>query len=111
MGRSFRMMLQSGVLAVGAYLVINQQATAGVIIASSILSARALAPVDLAISHWRSFVGARQARERLNKLLVLLPETLARGVGFGLPALVNVVSSRYFELATLSKLSATSKPP
>ena len=36
MGRSFRMMLQSGVLAVGAYLVINQQATAGVIIASSI---------------------------------------------------------------------------
>jgi PrtD family type I secretion system ABC transporter len=74
MGRSFRMMLQSGVLAVGAYLVINQQATAGVIIASSILSARALAPVDLAISHWRSFVGARQARERLHKLLVLLPE-------------------------------------
>jgi ATP-binding cassette subfamily C protein len=74
MGRSFRMMLQSGVLAVGAYLVINQQATAGVIIASSILSARALAPVDLAISHWRSFVGARQARERLHKLLALLPE-------------------------------------
>jgi PrtD family type I secretion system ABC transporter len=74
MGRSLRMMLQSGVLAVGAYLVINQQATAGVIIASSILSARALAPVDLAISHWRSFVGARQARERLHKLLVLLPE-------------------------------------
>ena len=74
MGRSFRMMLQSGGAAVGAYLVINQQATAGVIIASSILSARALAPVDLAISHWRSFVGARQARERLNKLLVLLPE-------------------------------------
>ena len=73
-GRSFRMMLQSGVLAVGAYLVINQQATAGVIIASSILSARALAPVDLAISHWRSFVGARQARQRLNKLLALLPE-------------------------------------
>jgi PrtD family type I secretion system ABC transporter len=74
MGRSFRMVLQSGVLAVGAYLVINQQATAGVIIASSILSARALAPVDLAISHWRSFVSARQARERLNKLLALLPD-------------------------------------
>ena len=73
-GRSFRMMLQSVVLAVGAWLVINQQATAGVIIASSILSARALAPVDLAISHWRSFVGARQARDRLNKLLVLLPK-------------------------------------
>lgn len=72
-GRSFRMMLQSGVLAVGAYLVINQQASAGVIIASSILSARAIGPVDLAISHWRSFVGARQARQRLNTLLKLLP--------------------------------------
>jgi ATP-binding cassette subfamily C protein len=74
LGRAFRMMLQSGVLAVGAYLVINQQASAGIIIASSILSARALAPVDLAISHWRSFVAARQARQRLNKLLTLLPE-------------------------------------
>ena len=48
--RVLRMMLQSGVLAVGAYLVINQQATAGIIIAGSILSARALAPVDLAIA-------------------------------------------------------------
>jgi ATP-binding cassette subfamily C protein len=74
LGRAFRMMLQSGVLAVGAYLVINQQASAGIIIASSILSARALAPVDLAISHWRGFVAARQARQRLNKLLALLPE-------------------------------------
>lgn len=72
-GRSFRMLLQSSVLAVGAYLVINQQASAGVIIASSILSARAIGPVDLAISHWRSFVGARQARVRLNKLLEMLP--------------------------------------
>ncbi|GAA0002000.1 hypothetical protein BRDID11002_20010 [Bradyrhizobium diazoefficiens] len=46
-----RMMLQSAVLAVGAYLVIHQEATAGIIIAGSILSARALAPVDLAIAH------------------------------------------------------------
>jgi ATP-binding cassette subfamily C protein len=68
-----RMMLQSGVLAVGAYLVIQQQATAGIIIAGSILSARALAPVDLAIAHWRSFVAARQAWERLNLLLAALP--------------------------------------
>ena len=41
------MMLQSAVLAVGAYLVIHQEATGGIIIAGSILSARALAPVDL----------------------------------------------------------------
>jgi PrtD family type I secretion system ABC transporter len=68
-----RMTLQSAVLAVGAYLVINQQATAGIIIASSILSARALAPVDLAIAHWKSFIAARQSWHRLNRLLEQLP--------------------------------------
>jgi ATP-binding cassette subfamily C protein len=69
----FRMMLQSGVLAVGAYLVIQQQASAGIIIAGSILSARALAPVDLAIANWKGFVAARQGWQRLNKLLTQLP--------------------------------------
>jgi PrtD family type I secretion system ABC transporter len=68
-----RMMLQSGVLAVGAYLVIHQEATAGIIIAGSILSARALAPVDLAIAHWKGFVAARQSWGRLNRLLQVLP--------------------------------------
>jgi len=69
-----RMMLQSAVLGVGAYLVIHQEATAGIIIAGSILSARALAPVDLAIAHWRSFVAARQSWHRLNRLLEQMPE-------------------------------------
>ena len=69
-----RMMLQSAVLGVGAYLVIHQEATAGVIIAGSILSARALAPVDLAIAHWKGFVAARQSWHRLNRLLGSLPE-------------------------------------
>jgi ATP-binding cassette subfamily C protein len=68
-----RMTLQSAVLAVGAYLVIHQEATAGVIIAGSILSARALAPVDLAIAHWKGFVAARQSWHRLNRLLGSLP--------------------------------------
>jgi ATP-binding cassette subfamily C protein PrsD len=68
-----RMMLQSGVLAVGAYLVIHQEASAGIIIAGSILSARALAPVDLAIANWKGFVAARQSWQRLNKLLTALP--------------------------------------
>ena len=73
MSKALRMMLQSGVLAVGAYLVINQQATAGIIIAGSILSGRALAPVDLAIANWRGFVAARQSWQRLTKLLAALP--------------------------------------
>jgi ATP-binding cassette, subfamily C, bacterial PrsD len=68
-----RMMLQSGVLAIGAYLVIYQMATPGIIIAGSIISARALAPVDLAIANWRGFVAARQGWKRLTELLNLLP--------------------------------------
>ena len=63
-----RMMLQSSVLAVGAWLVNNHHATGGIIIASSILSARALAPVDLAIAHWKNFAGARQSWQRLNRM-------------------------------------------
>ncbi len=72
-----RMMLQSGVLAVGAYLVIHQEASAGIIIAGSILSARALAPVDLAIANWKGFTAARQSWQRLSNLLALSPAQIA----------------------------------
>jgi len=72
--KMFRMILQSAVLAVGAFLVIHQEATAGIIIASSILSARALAPVDLAIANWKGFVAARESTKRLHQLLTLFPE-------------------------------------
>ncbi|HTZ02485.1 MAG TPA: type I secretion system permease/ATPase [Xanthobacteraceae bacterium] len=68
-----RLMLQSTILAVGAYLVIDQQSTPGIMIAASILGARALAPVDLAIANWRGFVGARQSWQRLSRLLGHLP--------------------------------------
>ena len=68
-----RMVLQSAVLAVGAYLVIEQQASAGIIIAAAILAGRALAPVDLAIAHSKSFLAARHSWRRLNTLLALLP--------------------------------------
>ncbi len=73
LGRVLRMMLQSAVLAVGAYLVIQGEASAGLIIASSILTGRALAPVDLAIANWRGFIGARQSWQRLSRLLEALP--------------------------------------
>nr|WP_205926159.1 type I secretion system permease/ATPase [Rhizobium sp. P38BS-XIX] len=68
-----RMMLQSAVLAVGAILVIRQQATGGIIIASSILVTRALAPVELAIGQWKGFVTARQGWKRLSGLLDAVP--------------------------------------
>jgi ATP-binding cassette subfamily C protein len=79
-GRAFRMMLQSAVLAVGAYLVIHQEATGGIIIASSILSGRALAPVDMVIGNWKNFISARQSWRRLDGLLGRLrplPQQLA----------------------------------
>ncbi|SHN77160.1 type I secretion system permease/ATPase [Bradyrhizobium erythrophlei] len=82
-----RMMLQSAVLAVGAYLVIHQEATAGIIIAGSILSARALAPVDLAIAHWKSFIAARQSWHRLTHLLQSMPVRAT-------PTLLQTPSSR-----------------
>jgi len=68
-----RMVLQSMVLTVGAILVIEGKATAGVIFASSILSGRALAPVDAAIANWKNFVGARQSWTRLDNLLGQTP--------------------------------------
>ena len=57
--RTFRMLLQSLILSVGALLVIDQQASGGVILASSVLSGRALAPVDSAIANWKGLVAAR----------------------------------------------------
>jgi PrtD family type I secretion system ABC transporter len=74
LSRALRMLMQSAVLAVGAYLVIRNQATAGIIIAGSILAARALAPVEVVIAQWRLFVGARQSWHRLNNLLARMPE-------------------------------------
>ena len=70
-----RFILQSGVLGLGAYLVIQQQATAGIIIASSIIVARALAPVELAIANWRGFVSARQSWKRLSDVLNAMDNT------------------------------------
>ena len=72
--RALRLMLQSAMLGVGAWLVIQGEATSGIIIAGSILAGRALAPVDLAIANWRNFVGARQSWRRLSNLLARLPQ-------------------------------------
>ena len=73
LSKILRLLLQSAILAVGAWLVIHQELTAGIIIAGSILGGRALAPVDLAIANWRGFVAARQSWHRLSRLLGNLP--------------------------------------
>ncbi|HVV92114.1 MAG TPA: type I secretion system permease/ATPase [Hyphomicrobiales bacterium] len=71
--KMLRMILQSTVLGIGAYLVIEQQASSGIIIASSILTTRALAPVELAIGNWKNFTAARQSWARLRELLIAFP--------------------------------------
>lgn len=73
-----RMVLQSAMLGIGALLVIQQQATAGVMIAASIIVARALAPVDLAIANWRSFIAFRHSWRRLSELLKVMPDGKAQ---------------------------------
>jgi len=68
-----RMVLQSAVLGVGGYLVIQQEASAGIIIAGAILTSRALAPVELTTAHWRGLVAARQSWKRLQQYWAQLP--------------------------------------
>ena len=69
----FRLYLQILILGIGAYLAMQQQITPGAMIAASILLGRALAPVELAVSNWRGFVGARSALARLKALLAEVP--------------------------------------
>ncbi|MBD9625254.1 type I secretion system permease/ATPase [Ensifer sp. ENS06] len=69
LSKIFRLALQSAVLALGAWLAIYQLASPGAMIAASILTARALAPLEQAIGQWRGFVSARQARRRLEDIL------------------------------------------
>ena len=71
--RSLRTLLQSGLLGLGAWLVIHQEATAGVMLASSILAVRALTPIDILIGNWKSFVAARQSWMRLGDMLEATP--------------------------------------
>ena len=86
-----RMILQSGMLALGAVLVLDQQTTGGIMIASSILLSRSLAPVEQAIAHWKGFVGARQSWARLKKLASISGEVVPT---VALPSPSQVLSLR-----------------
>lgn len=67
--KTIRFLLQSAILGVGAWLAIGQEITPGVMIAASIMTSRALAPVDQAVSQWRGFIAARQGLGRLKALI------------------------------------------
>jgi PrtD family type I secretion system ABC transporter len=76
-------LLQSLILGAGALLAINQQVTPGVMIAASIISARALAPVEQAIGQWRIFGSTIVSWKRLQKFLESAPK---HGEKLSLPA-------------------------
>jgi PrtD family type I secretion system ABC transporter len=63
-----RYVLQSGMLGLGAYLVVVDKASGGVMIASSIMMGRALAPVEVALGTWKQLISARQGIKRLREI-------------------------------------------
>lgn len=73
MSKVLRMMFQSLILGLGAYFVVMNEMTPGMMIAGSILLGRALAPLDLLIGSWSGFTNARSAYQRLDELLKAFP--------------------------------------
>jgi ATP-binding cassette subfamily C protein len=78
LSRVFRMVVQSAMLAAGAYLAIKHEISGGSIVASSIIMGRALAPVEQAVGNWQQFLSCRKSMERLNKILDSVPPEAER---------------------------------
>lgn len=69
LSKSLRLLFQSLMLGLGAWLAINGQITAGMVIAGSIILGRALSPIDQMIGAWKGFINARAAYSRLSDLM------------------------------------------
>ncbi|MBR9829038.1 MAG: type I secretion system permease/ATPase [Oceanospirillales bacterium] len=72
--KTTRLVVQSLVLGLGAYLAVQQEISPGLMIAGSILLGRALAPIDQMIGVWKQFVSARSQYQRLNEILAIVGE-------------------------------------
>ena len=73
-----RAFLQVAILGIGAYLRSFKKPSPGAMIAASIIMGRALAPVEIIVSQWKTFLAARSAYERITELLGIIPaETVA----------------------------------
>lgn len=72
--KTWRFFLQSGMLALAAYLVLQGELSPGAMIAGSVLLGRALAPVEQAIAQWSLVQRARQGWVSLTQLLEATPE-------------------------------------
>ncbi len=78
LSKTLRQLFQSLMLGLGAWLAIENQITAGMVIAGSILMGRALAPIDQLINAWKGFISARHAYYHLSQLLEQTPESERR---------------------------------
>ncbi len=76
--KTLRMIVQSGLLGFGAYLLMRAEISAGIIMAASILMSRALAPIEQASMHWRTLAATRQSYRRLCALFEVLELERAR---------------------------------
>lgn len=76
--KTFRVFLQSAILALGAWLVLQNEISPGAMIASSIIIGRALAPIEGAIGQWSLVQRAMQGWRDLAKLLERVPEEDSR---------------------------------
>ena len=131
--KTFRMLIQSLILGLGAYLAVNHEISPGLVIAGSVLLGRALAPIDLHIGSWKGFIAARSQYDRLNDTLDKLhaePERMAlpapqghvlvenlivcppgsktpilRGISFGVPAgsVVGIIGPSASGKSTLAR--------
>lgn len=72
--KTTRLIVQSLVLGLGAYLAVQQEISPGLMIAGSILLGRALGPIDQMIGVWKQFVSARSQYKRLNEILANIDE-------------------------------------
>lgn len=95
MSRGFRLLMQIILLGAGALLILDFQATGGIMIGASIIGARALAPIEAMVATWKSVLAVRLAWDRLTDLLEREPK---RDEGMALPApkgLLQAVGVRY----------------
>ena len=104
--KSLRLIFQSAILGLGAYLAIQLEITPGTMIAGSILMSRALAPLDQLIANWQNYLAYRQSRQRLSSVLSQRPPSRndfhlprpegklqVKGLGYRLPKLAKPILS------------------
>ena len=89
LSKSFRLISQSLLLGLGAYLALNQEISPGMMIAGSLLLGRALAPIDMLVGTWKGFSLATAQYNRLKDLLEKIPLQSDR---MSLPAPAGTIS-------------------